>query len=337
MGPPVAARPADPAVGRDAGGAFWPAWWCRNGHLQTIWGPLFRRSRLRLRRERITTDDGDFVDLDWADGPPGAPVLLALHGLEGSARSHYVGGLFHQVRARGWRGAALHFRSCSGEPNRLPRFYHSGDTADFDAVLRRLVEREPGVRLGVVGVSLGGNVLVKWLGERGPAAPGQLLAAVGISVPFDLAASARTLDRGLHRLIYARNFLRTMRQKVAEKARRHPGFVDTARVRRARTFAEYDRLVTAPLHGFADEVDYWVRASSGPYLPRVARPLLLLSARDDPLVPATALPEPAALPACVRAEFLPRGGHAGFVDGPPWRPASWAERRAVAFLAGFLG
>jgi predicted alpha/beta-fold hydrolase len=315
-------------------GDFRPAWWCRSGHLQTLWGTLFRHRRLALRRERLATDDGDFVDLDWLDGPAAAPVLFVLHGLEGSARSHYVTALLEAARARGWRGLALNFRSCSGELNRLPRFYHSGDTGDLDAVVGRLGEREPGIRLGAVGVSLGGNVLLKWLGEQADRAPAALRGAVGISVPFDLAACARVLESGLPRTLYTANFLRTMRSKVVRKAAAYPGFVDVAGVRRARTFTHYDSLVTAPLHGFADAMDYWVRASSGPYLPRIRRPTLLIGARDDPIVPASALPDPATLPGCVRAEFLPRGGHAGFFDA--WRGPSWAERRALAFLAPLL-
>ena len=284
----------------------------------------------------MVTADGDFVDLDWADGPPGAPLLLVLHGLEGSARSPYVTGLLAGGLARGWRGGALNFRSCSGEPNRLPRFYHSGDTGDLDHVVTQLVGREPALRLGAVGVSLGGNVLVKWLGERGADAPPQVVGAVGISVPFDLVASARVLDRGFRRALYTANFMRTLRRKALDRARVYPGLVDTARVRRARTFAEYDRAVTAPLHGFADELDYWTRASSGPYLARVRRPALLLNARDDPFVPPGVLPDPAALPSGVHVEFPARGGHAGFLDGPPWRVGSWAERRAVEFLATLL-
>jgi len=301
-----------------------------------VWGPLFRRARLPLRRERVVTADGDFVDLDWADGPAGAPVLLVLHGLEGSARSHYVTGLLTEGRARGWRGVGLNFRSCSGEPNRLPRFYHSGDTGDLDHVVTQLVRREPALRLGAVGVSLGGNVLMKWLGERGADVPPQVVGAVGISVPFDLAACARVLDRGFRRELYTANFMRTLRQKVLDRVRVYPGLVDTARARRARTFAEYDRVVTAPLHGFADELDYWTRSSSGPYLTMLRRPALLLNARDDPFVPRGALPDPALFPAGVRAEFSSHGGHAGFVDGPPWRVGSWAERRAVEFLADLL-
>jgi len=302
-----------------------------------MWGPLVRRGHVPLARERVPTADGDFVDLDWLPGPPTAPLLLVLHGLEGSARSHYVTGLLQLARARGWRGVALNFRSCSGEPNRQPRLYHSGDTGDLDAVVRLLVARDPGVRMGAVGVSIGGNVLLKWLGELGADVPRQLVAAVGISVPFDLAGCATELDRGWRRVVYTEHFLRTMRRKVVDKARRFPGFVDVEAACRSRTFAEYDRAVTAPLHGFADEHDYWARSSSGPFLDRVRRPTLLISALDDPIVPADGLPDPRTLPPGITAEFSARGGHAGFLDGRwPWRLQSWAERRAVEFLDGVM-
>jgi predicted alpha/beta-fold hydrolase len=310
----------------------------RNRHAQTIWGPLFRRGGVPLRRERVATRDGDFVDLDWiaAPAPAGAPLLLLLHGLEGSCQSHYARGVLSLARAEGWRAVMLNFRSCSGEPNRLPRFYHSGDTDDLDEVVRLLVEREPALSIVSVGVSLGGNVLLKWLGEQGESAPTAVRAAVGISVPFYLEPCARALDRGFQKWVYTANFMRTFKQKVRAKASVHGAFVDLEAVRRARTFAAYDRVVTAPLHGFADEVDYWRRASCGPYLPKVARPALLLNALDDPFVPAAGLPDPSALPAHVRLELTERGGHVGFVEGPPWRVTSWAERRAVKFLRGVL-
>lgn len=294
-----------------------------------------RRGRLALRRERVVTPDGDFLDLDWLDGPAGAPLVLVLHGLEGSARSHYVVGLLRLARARGWRGVVMHFRSCSGELNRQPRFYHSGETGDLATVVDLLVAREPAVRLGAVGTSLGGNVLLKWLGERRGEIPGQVRAAVGISVPFDLELCARRLDRGFRRAVYAASFLRSMRRKVRDKARRYPDFVDVAAVRRARTFAEYDRLVTAPLGGFSDEVDYWRRASSGPYLPGIERPTLLIAALDDPFVPPAALPNPSRLPPPLRAEFVKAGGHAAFLERP-WAATSWAERRALDFLAAVV-
>src|SRR5438093_873223 len=321
--------------------AFRPPWWCRNGHLQTIWSSLFRRDRIRSRRERIATRDGDFVDLDWVDAarPAGAPLLLVLHGLEGSSRSHYSVGLMRLAGARGWRALTLNFRSCSGELNRLPQVYHSGHTDDLDHVVGLLLERHPDAPIGVVGVSLGGNVLLKWLGERELDAPKQLVGAVAISAPFDLVPCARVLDRGLRRRVYTSSFLGPMRDKVRRKAERDPDFailVDLELALRARTFAEYDRAVTARLHGFADEHDYWVRASRGRELARVHRPTLLLSALDDPLVPPKALPETSPLPPWVRAEFTERGGHAGFVEGWPWRAGSWAERRGLDFLSEAL-
>ena len=263
-----------------------------------------------------------------------------LHGLEGSSSSHYVVGLAGQALARGWRAVTLNFRSCSGELNRLLPFYHSGHTADLDEIVRMLVAREPDLRIGAVGVSLGGNVLLKWLGEREAGVPAAIGGAVAISVPFDLALCAQTLDRGFCRLVYAANFLGTMRAKVRLKAARDPGLrelVDVPRALRARTFTEYDRAVTAPLNGFADERDYWARASSAPYLGRIRRPTLLVNALDDPIVPRHALPDPAALPRWVRAEFVRSGGHAAFLEGRwPWRVESWAERRAVQFLAPLL-
>jgi predicted alpha/beta-fold hydrolase len=292
-----------------------------------------------FRRERVLTDDGDFLDLDWVDAPAAsdAPIVLVLHGLEGSSRSHYVTGLLQGARARGWQGVAMNFRSCSGELNRLPRFYHSGDTADFDSVLRRLIAREPTRRIGVVGVSIGGNVLLKWLGEHGSRAPGAVAAAVAISVPFDLTACAQVLDRGFAKLVYTANFMQSMRRKVVEKARVHPGFVDVAAVRRARTFGAYDLVVTAPLFGFADARDYWRRASSRPYLTAIARPTLLLNARDDPFIPPHSLPKLQEMSPQVRLVVTPRGGHVGFIEGRwPWRCTSWAERRALDFLGGLL-
>jgi uncharacterized protein len=306
----------------------------RNRHAQTVWGPFTRRDDVPSRRERVVTPDGDFVDLDWLAAPSasGAPLLLVLHGLEGSFRSHYVRGLLALARRERWGAVALNFRSCSGEPNRLPRFYHSGDTDDLDLVVRLLAEREPHVRIGAVGISLGGNVLLKWLGERGEGAPKQLEAAAAISTPYDLERCARALDRGFAKVTYTASFMRSFKLKLRLKARRFPGFVDVPSALRARTFAAYDRAVTAPLHGFADERDYWRRASCRPYLARVCRPTLLISAIDDPFVPPDALPEPAELSPSVTAEFTARGGHVGFWEGPPWRPRPWAEHRAMSFL-----
>lgn len=316
-----------------------PPWWYRGAHLQTIWGPLFRRLRRPpCRRARWETPDGDFLDLDWLGREPApagsaaAPVLLILHGLEGSSRSHYATGLLREAAAADWQAVVLNFRSCSGEPNRGRRLYHAGETSDLDWVIRALIEREPSVRLALVGVSLGANVVLKWLGEHGARVPAQIGAAVAISTPFNLTASADTLDRGLRRRLYTAGFLRSMKAKIRAQAALYHGLVDMRPALRARTFALYDRLVTAPLNGFTDEVDYWTRASSGPYLAKIRRPCLLINALNDPFIPAWTLPRRAvARSPWLEALFVLEGGHAGFLEN--LRAArSWAERQAMAFV-----
>lgn len=311
--------------------SYQPPWWYRGRHLQTIWGPLFRRLRRPLlRRERWPTPDGDFLDLDWLEGD--SPLVVILHGLEGSSGSHYARGLLLEAAALGWRAVVFHFRSCSGELNRGPRLYHAGETSDLDWVIGRLIQREPATPLGLVGVSLGGNVALKWLGERGEGAPAQVRAAATISTPFDLTACAESLDRGLNRPLYTARFLRSMRAKVRAKRRLYDGLVNVPAALRARTFAVYDRLATAPINGFADERDYWARASSGPYLARIRRPCLLINAANDPFVPAVTLPTAVVAGSpWLEAAFLPEGGHVGFLEGP-WGRRSWAERHALAFL-----
>jgi uncharacterized protein len=291
-----------------------------------------------LRRERLSTPDGDFIDIDWIAGsrPAAAPLILILHGLEGSSRSHYALGLLREVAERGWDGAVLHFRTCSGELNRSPRLYHSGDTGDLDWLVQRLIAERPNVPISLVGVSLGGNVALRWLGERGEAVTPQVRAAVAISVPFDLAAAAAVLDRGLRRRLYTEHFLVTMRAKVGAKAAMYRDLIDLGAIARARTFREWDRFVTAPLYGFADERDYWQRCSSGPLLSAIRRPCLLINALNDPFVPPASLPLEAVRGSpWLQAAFVPEGGHAGFLEGPRG-DRSWAERRAIAFLAGHL-
>jgi len=317
---------------------YHPPFWYRGRHLQTLWGPLLRHwRRPPLRRERLHTPDDDFIDLDWLAGAPEqGPLLLILHGLEGSARSHYARGLLRSAGALGWRAAVMHFRSCSGEVNRLPKLYHSGETSDLEWVIGELAKREPLPRIGLVGVSLGGNVALKWLGEQGDAAPAEVRAAAAISTPFDLAACARVLDQGFNRAIYTESFLRTMRAKIRAKRHLYDGRLDVDAALRARTFTEYDRFFTAPINGFADERDYWTRASSAPYLERIRRPTLLINAVNDPFMPAGCLPTAVVQGSrWLEAAFVAEGGHVGFLDGALGR-ASWAERRALAFLARHL-
>jgi predicted alpha/beta-fold hydrolase len=295
--------------------------------------------RPAFRRERWETPDGDFLDVDRLDGPtPDAPVLVVSHGLEGSSRAPYVRGLAAAARRRGLAVVAWNFRGCSGEPNRRLRQYHSGETGDLAFVVARLAREAPGRPVLAAGFSLGGNQLVKWFGEEGAGLPPPLLGGAALSVPFDLAASARALDGpGLWPFLYRERFLRRLRRKARDKAAAFPAAFDLAAVLRSRTFAAYDDLLTAPIHGFAGAEDYWRRSSSAQFVPGVRRPLLLLSSADDPLVPAAGLPEAAAQanPA-VRLEVSAAGGHVAFVGGRPWRREFWAEERVLDFLTGLV-
>jgi predicted alpha/beta-fold hydrolase len=300
----------------------------------TVFGPLFRPGpRVPVARERWELSDGDFVDVDRLAGPRDAPLLLALHGLEGSSSAHYIRGLLAQARIRGWRALALNFRGCSGDMNRLARSYHSGETGDLDETVRRA--RSEADRIVLAGCSLGGNVLVKWLGEQGASVPKEVKGAAALSVPFDLALSAQTLDGpGFWRWVYRTRFLRSLKRKSLQKLRRFPGAADLERVRQSRTLREFDDALTARIHGFAGAEDYYAQSSSKPYVARVRIPLLLLSAADDPFIPVDCVPR--VENRCVELELSPRGGHLGFVEGPLFRPRFYAERRAVEFLANHL-
>jgi uncharacterized protein len=311
---------------------FQPAWWLPGPHAQTL-GARLLRSRAgerALRRERWELDDGDFLDLDFVDDQAAGPLVVVLHGLEGSTRSGYALELYRALRRVGLAAVGVNFRSCSGELNRLPRLYHSGETGDLGLVLRRLTERFPGRALGAAGFSLGGNVLLKYLGETRDAL---VRAAAAISVPFDLAAGAGRLERGFSR-VYRRYLVGKLKRKTLAKGALLRERIALDRVRRARTFVEFDDAATAPLHGFADAREYYARSSSGRYLAGVVVPTLVIHAADDPFLPAAAIPRAAVRAnAALSAEFPARGGHVGFVAGPPWAPVFWAEQRAAAFLA----
>jgi predicted alpha/beta-fold hydrolase len=299
-------------------------WWLPGGHLQTIAGALAPAPRIAFRRERWETPDGDFIDLDWADDGRAGPLLAVFHGLEGSSASPYARAIAAEARARGWRCVVPHFRGCSGELNRLPRAYHSGDSEEIAWIVARLGATH------AVGISLGGNALLKHLAET--QANTRLTRAVAISAPLDLAAAGRRLDRGLGKLLYTRTFLATLRAKSVEKHRRHPGLFDVARARQASTFWEFDDSVTAPLHGFKGADDYYARSSSGPLLGAIRVPTLVLNARNDPFMPAAALDDVAQslrdISCSVTLEFPATGGHAGF----PGR-GRWLARRVMDFLS----
>lgn len=325
---------------------FRPAWWLRGPHGQTIWGSVTRRRRrVSLRRETLTTPDDDDLVLDHMDvaGAHDGFRFLLLHGLEGSSFSVYMQGLMAAIAQLGFAATAVNFRSCARDPkrifrslpNRRPRFYHSGETSDLDFVIRTLRTRHPHVQLLGCGISLGGNVLLKWLGEH----PGDasLAAAATLSVPYDLGAGAEFMTGG-GGPFYVGRFLKTLRGKAAEVVRRFPEVadrIDLTAANAARTFREFDDAVTGPLHGFTGADDYYTRSSSIHFLDRITTPTLCISAEDDPFLPPAVLQRARSV-ASPSVEFLvtPVGGHTGFVTGRvPWRATHWAEEVMTRWLA----
>ena len=343
--------------------------WLPGGHLQTLYGALVARyHRIAFVRERVDTPDGDFLDFDWtgpglfsdrlANGQAAKPdtrlagtaarrwmqdddwtgtprdagthALVLFHGLEGSSRSHYAQAIAQHFRARGWVVVIAHFRGCSGFPNRMARAYYSGDSADIDFILRTVRQRVPGARWHAVGVSMGGNAMLKYLGER-PEMAGRLASCAAISVPLDLAASGSSLsDTFAGRYFYTRYFLKSMKHKVYEKARRFPGTVDIYKLGHVRTLRDFDDMYTAPMHGYKNALDYWTRASSKPWLKELMIPALVLNARNDPFVPEPSLPGTADCSDHVLLHQPAEGGHAGFVTGSfpgylGWLPARLAR------------
>src|SRR5512143_2965771 len=304
--------------------------WLPGGHLQTIYTSLFIHvPPVIYRRERLELADGDFLDFDWLEGMAGAPVVVLFHGLEGSADSHYARNLMAQVRRHGWHGVVAHFRGCSGEDNRLPRAYFAGDSEDIGRMLRHVKSRHPGAPVYAAGVSLGGNALLKWLGERGPTARTLVERAAGVSAPLDLTAAGHALDQGFNRRIYTARFLLTLKAKALRKAARFPGMLDAKAIAAATTFREFDTLVTARLHGFRDADDYWLKVSSKPLLKSVAVPTLVINARNDPFLPAWALPTVAEVAPAVTLEQPDGGGHVAFPSGPFPGNIDWLPRRLI--------
>jgi predicted alpha/beta-fold hydrolase len=308
-------------------------WWLPGAHLQTVYPSLFLRGPApAYRRERWQTPDADFIELDWIEGPPGAPLLVVFHGLEGSSASHYAAALMRGAAARRWRGVVAHFRGCGGRPNDRPRAYHSGDADEIGWILARMRELHGDPALFAAGISLGGNALLKWLGREAEAATAIVDAAAAVSAPVDLPEAGDRLCRGLNRL-YGRYFLRTLKPKSLAKLARFPGLYDGERVRRARDLREFDDLVTAPLHGFRDAEDYWRRSASKPGLAGIAVPTLVLHASNDPFLPGLYLPPLAEVSPAVEIELTRGGGHCGFASGPFPGNTAWLPRRLLDFFA----
>ncbi len=340
-------KPASiPAMGPAATDAlvallYTPPRWLPTSHAQTIVPALFaRRPAVAYRRERWDTPDGDFIELDWVDhgstanAAPAAdaPLFVLFHGLEGSSDSHYARVLMATASGFGWHGVVPHFRSCSGPLNLAPRFYHLADSAEVDWVLRRLRAQHRGP-IVVAGVSLGGNVLLRWLGERGADAS-FVAAAAAISTPLDVHACGRALSQGFA-LVYTRSFLKTLKRKGLQKLEQYPGLFDRDAMLASRTMYDYDNVVTAPLHGFRNTEDYWTQATTRPLLPEIVVPTLVLNARNDPFLPSTALPTRAEVSPAVELDQPDAGGHVGFMTGPFPGRIDWLPRRIFSFFEPF--
>lgn len=302
--------------------------WLPGGHLQTIIpATCVAGPAPAYRRERWDCPDGDFIDVDFVDGAAGQPLVVLFHGLEGSSNSHYARALMAALSERGWAGAVPHFRGCSGQANLAPRFYHSGDAAEIDWIVRTLRARHRGP-LFVAGVSLGGNALLRWLGESGTQA-NCIDAACAISAPLDLARGGAQLARGLNRL-YTRMFLETLKPKCLAKLEQFPGLFDRSALLAARDLYSFDNVVTAPLHGYRDTNDYWHRASACHILHDITLPTLVLNAENDPFLPGRYLPRSAA--DCVTLEYPAHGGHVGFATGAPPGRNDWLAQRILHFF-----
>jgi uncharacterized protein len=316
-------------------GAYRAPGWLPGGHAQTIYPFFVPRPRVSYRRERIDTPDGDFIDFDWLDSAgtaDDAPLVVLFHGLEGNSGSHYALALMAHLASLGWRGVVPHFRGCSGEPNRRPRAYHSGDYTEVGWMLHTIRKLSPDVPLYAVGVSLGASALLNWLGREEHRAAGTVTAAAAVSTPLDLTAAGIAIEQGLNR-IYSKHFRMTLVPKALTMARRFPGTLDAAAIARVDSMHSFDDVVTAPLHGFGGADDYWKRASSKPWLRAVTVPTLVLNARNDPFIPAASLPTRVEAGAAITLEQPEGGGHGGFL-GPrfPGR-LNWLPRRLVAFFS----
>lgn len=318
--------------------AFSAPSWLPTGHLQTIYPALFVSLQdVHYRRERWELDDGDFIDVDWvnADNVLSAnqATVVLFHGLEGSSQSHYSKALMAEVSQKGWRGVVIHFRGCSGEPNRLPRAYFAGDSAEIEGMLTRVKSAVGSSPIYAVGVSLGGNALLKWLGEKGECAGFLVAKAAAVSAPMDLGAAAKRLGSGLDRWLYTPMFVKTMKAKALAKTQRFPNILEIEKVNNASTIHEMDRYVTAVLHGFENEVDYYAKNASKPWLPHIDVPTLIINAKNDPFIPALSLPSISEVSSAVTLKYPEEGGHVGFVHAPFPGRIDWLPKRLLSFFA----
>jgi predicted alpha/beta-fold hydrolase len=314
--------------------SFKPAWWLKNNHLQTIFARYIgRRREIDARKEIFELPDGDFLDCRWVGGNVG-PIVVILHGLEGNIESHYAKGMMIKALEQGWRAVLVHFRSCGDDMNRLARGYHSGDTADLQEFMKYLQHKEPNTPMMAVGYSMGGNVLLKWLGESGVNNP--LVAAVAVSVPFELHKAADSIGRSMGGRVYENYFLKPMKEKIELKMRMHPNelqYVDLSKLESIRSVREFDEYITAPMYGFKDVMDYYSKSSSRYFLEKIQVPTLIIHAKDDPFMTEDLIPNIDEISPLVSMEVYDRGGHVGFVSGwNPLRPQYWLEQRIPNFM-----
>lgn len=332
--------------------SYSPPLWLAGGHLQTIVPYLLGAApKMDYRRERWELPDGDFVDADWLIDEQGIsvkdpsdtifvpdlkhetrPVVMMFHGLEGSSQSNYARALMAEVKRRGWIGVVVHFRGCSGEPNRLPRVYYAGDTAEIQRFVEQVKTKAPQAPIYLVGYSLGGNALLKWLGENADEASVMVSKAAAISAPMDLAASSKALEVGVNRMLYGPVFVSSMRSKALAFSKRFPDLLDVEKVREAQTIWDMDEAVTAVLYGASDADEYYARNASKPWLPAIQTPVLVINAKNDPFVPAESLPQPEDVSPHVTLEYLAGGGHVGF--GGSWlgNDISWLPSRILDYF-----
>ncbi|MBI4115680.1 MAG: alpha/beta fold hydrolase [Candidatus Omnitrophica bacterium] len=320
--------------------SFKPAWWCPGAHAQTLVGGLFRRvEKPALHRRRFETPDGDFLDVDFLEQSSPekdtkTPLIVILHGLEGSSRSPYIQNLLGEIQRRGWDAAAMNLRMCSGEANRLPATYHSGKSEDLDFILDSLTKMNGARKFYLVGYSIGGNIVLKWLGEEGARASLKVERAVAISVPYDLTKCVSLMDRGWNREVYTRALLWGLKAKVRAKSERFPDEICYNQIKDCKTFTLFDREVTARLNGFKDEKEYWSKTSSLHFLKHIQVKTRLIHAEDDPFFPGSWFPrEEVRRSDFLEALMVPSGGHLGFVMGKwPWEQEPWLERTILDFL-----
>ena len=316
-------------------GEFKPAWWLPGAHMQTIWGTLLRsKGHLSTATERFELDDGDFLDVEWVgQSRTDQPIVIVLHGLGGSVESHYGYALLHAIHKKGWRGAFLHFRGCSRTPNRLAKWYSSGDTEDLDSIVSCLQQREE-MPIAIVGISMGGNVLLKWLGEKADKA--QIETAIAVSVPFKLDRVADRVQSGFSR-VYQWYFLKSIHQAVRNKFHGRACPIDLDKLHKWKTFWSFDDRFTAPLHGYESATDYYAQCSCFAHLKHIKIPTLIVQAQDDPFLTPDAFPKPEDLSDDIQLELSRKGGHVGFISGHiPGKAVYWYEDRIMRHLEAYF-